>query len=233
MICRASSWAYGVQLLGGKCRDTVHSCAVLFMMPTFEETLAGADRFYARGFRSFVVKVGVDLKTDVDLVRAVRERLGDEVAIRVDANAGMGFDDALRLLRKIEPYGIDAAEQLLEIWDIDGMAELARRVDIPMITDECVATDRDLIAVIRKRAASIVQTKVAKNGGIWGTRRLWEIADAAGLRICPGNHPGTSICVRSVTHLAAAWPGSLLDGPYTVGTLNLAEDVVPCGPSWP
>lgn len=54
----------------------------------------------------------------------------------------MAFDDALRLLRKIKPYSIDAAEQLLGIWDIAGMAELARRVDIPMIADECVSTDR-------------------------------------------------------------------------------------------
>jgi len=214
------------QLLGGKCRDTVPSCAVLFMMPTLEETLAGAERSYARGFRSFVVKVGIDLKTDVENVRAIRKRLGDEVAIRVDANAGMAFDDALRLLRRLEPYDIDAAEQLLGIWDLDGMSELARRVDIPMITDECVATDRDLMAVIRKRAASIVQTKVGKNGGIWYTRKLWEIAAAAGMRIYPGNHPGTSIAALSVAHLAGAWPGPILDGPFTVGLVTIAEDVV-------
>lgn len=214
------------QLLGGKCRGAVASCAVLFMKPTLEEILAGAARFYERGFRSFVLKVGIDLKADVENVRALRNRFGDDVLIRVDANAGMAFDDALRLLRRIEPYGIDAAEQLLGIWDLDGMAELARRVDIPMITDECVATDRDLMLVIAKRAASIAQTKTAKNGGIWHTRRLWEIADAAGMRIYPGNHPGTSVCIHSVAHLAAAWPGPVLDGPFTVGAMTLAEDVV-------
>jgi muconate cycloisomerase len=106
------------------------------------------------------------------------------------------------------------------------MSELARRVDIPMITDECVATDRDLMAVIRKRAASIAQTKVAKNGGIWYTRRLWEIAAAAGMRIYPGNHPGTSIAALSVAHLAGAWPGPILDGPFTVGLVTITEDVV-------
>ena len=214
------------QLLGGKCRDTVPSCAVLFMMPTLEETLAGAERLHARGFRSFVVKVGNDLESDVEIVRAVRERLGAGAVIRVDANAGMSFDDALKLLRRIEPYQIHAAEQLLGIHDLDGMAELARRVDIPMITDECVATDRDLMEVIRRRAATIAQTKAAKNGGIWYTRRLWEIANAAGMGIYPGNHPGTSIAALSVAHLAAAWPGPLLDGPHTVGLLNIAEDVV-------
>lgn len=214
------------QLLGGKCHDAVPACAVLFMMPTLEETLAGAERYLARGYKSFVVKVGNDLATDIENVRAVRERLGREVAIRVDANAGMSFDDALRLLRKIERYDIDAAEQLLGIWDIDGMAELARRVDIPMITDECVATDRDLMTVIQKRAATIAQTKVAKNGGIWYTRRLWQIADAAGMRIYPGNHPSTSVATISVAHLAAAWPEEVLDGPFSVGLGVLADDIV-------
>jgi len=214
------------QLLGGKCRDAVPSCAVLFMMPTLEETLAGAERFKARGFKSFVVKVGNELASDIANVRAVRERLGPEVAIRVDANAGMRFDDALKLLRAIEGYGIDAAEQLLGIADIDGMAELARRVDVPMITDECVATDRDLMTVIAKRAATIAQTKIAKNGGIWNIRKLWHIAAAAGMRIYPGNHPATSVATMAMAQLAAAWPEEVLDGPFSVGLTTLADDIV-------
>jgi L-alanine-DL-glutamate epimerase-like enolase superfamily enzyme len=213
-------------LLGGKCRETVPSCAVLFMQPTLEATLAGAERFFERGFRSFAVKVGVDLKADVRNVRALRERFGDEAALRIDANAGMSFDDALVLLKQLEPYGIDAAEQLLPIWDLDGMAELARRFNTPLITDECVATDHDLIEVIRRRAATGIQTKTAKNGGIWYSRKLWHIADAAGMQIYPGNHPGTSIATLSVVHLAAAWPGALRDGPFTVGIGALSEDIV-------
>jgi len=214
-------------LLGGKCRDTVGGCAVLFIKPTLEETLEGAADFHRRGFRSFTVKVGLDLKADVANVRGIRERFGEDVIIRVDANAVMGFDDAMKLLKRIEPYDIDAAEQLLPLHDIDGMAELARRTDIPIMTDECVATDHDLLHVIEKRAATVVQTKVAKNGGLWYSRKLWHIADAAGMRIYPGNHPCTSIATASVTHLAAAWPGPLLDGPFSAGICGgLAEDVV-------
>lgn len=214
-------------LLGGKCRDTVGGCAVLFIKPTPEETLEGAADFHRRGFRSFTVKVGLDLKADIANVRGIRERFGEDVIIRVDANAGMGFDDALKLLKRIEPYDIDAAEQLLPLHDVDGMAELARRVDIPIMTDECVATDHDLLHVIEKRAATVVQTKVAKNGGLWYSRKLWHIADAADMRIYPGNHPCTSIATASVAHLAAAWPGPLLDGPFSAGICGgLTEDVV-------
>ena len=49
-------------------------------------------------------------------------------------------------------------------------------------------------------------------------RKLWTIAAAAGLRIYPGNHPSTSIATVSVVHLAAAWPGPLLEGAFAVGS---------------
>jgi len=213
-------------LLGGKCRDAVAACAVLFIKPTVAETLDGAKQFYDRGFRSFTVKVGVDLGQDIAIVGGLRERYGNDVIIRVDANGGMDFDGARLLLRKLESYDLDAAEQLLPAWDVAGLAELARRTATPLMIDESLSTDTDLIAVIRQRAGTVVHTKVAKNGGIWGGRKLWTIAHAAGMRIYPGNHPSTSIATMSVVHLAAAWPGPLLDGAFAVGIENLVADVV-------
>lgn len=214
------------KLIGGKCRDTVSACATLSMKTSLDETLDGASEAFLQGYRSFTIKIGLNPKDDVCNVGALRARFGDDIIIRVDANAGMGFDGALALLKKLEPFGVDAAEQLLPIWDIDGMAELARRVDVPLMADECVATDHDLIQIIKKQAATAVHTKVAKNGGLWGTRKLWFIAEAAGIRIYPGNHPSTSIATASVLHLAAAWPGALLDGPFPIGMSTLAGDVV-------
>lgn len=214
------------QLLGGRCRDTVGACAVLPIKDSLEETLEGAEAFHRRGFRSFTVKVGVDPRAEVRLVAAVRERYPDAI-IRVDANASMGFDGALALLKKLEPFELDAAEQMVPMWDLEGMAELARRVDIPIMADECVATVHDLLDVIARRAATVMQTKVAKNGGIWHMRSLWVLAHAAEMRIYPGNHPSTSVATAAVAHLAAAWPGPLLDGPFAVGVSGaFARDVV-------
>jgi L-alanine-DL-glutamate epimerase-like enolase superfamily enzyme len=213
-------------LLGGKAREAISACAILLMKKDVSETLDGAQKFYDRGFRSFTVKIGENADADFINVREMRKRFPD-VIIRVDANASMKFDAALSLLKKIEPFEIDAAEQMVPPWDIDGMAELARRVDIPMMADESVATEHDLVDIIKRRAATTIQTKTAKNGGIWGCHKLWTIADAAGIRIFPGNHPTTSIGSASVVHLAAAWQGDLLDGPFAMGISgNLARDIV-------
>ena len=213
-------------MLGGKCRDRIPMCALLSIKPRLEETMADAEQMFQTGYRTFVVKTDHDVAADVRGVKAVRERFGDEVAIRIDSNAGMTFDSALELLKKIEPYDIQAAEQLLQIWDLDGTAELARRVDIPLLADESISTDHDLLGVIRKRAATAFQTKVAKNGGLWSTRKLWQLGDAAGMRICPGNHPCTSVATASVAQLAASWPGPLLEGPFAFGITALTDDIV-------
>ena len=114
-------------LLGGKCRDTLEACAVLSMKPTVEETVAGARKYWDAGYRAFTVKVGVDPAADVANVRELRMALGEGAVLRVDANAGMDFDAALALLRKLDLYELDAAEQMLPLYDLRGMAELARR----------------------------------------------------------------------------------------------------------
>ena len=213
-------------MLGGKCRDRIPMCGLLSIKSKPEETMADAEKLFAAGYRTFVVKTDDNVDADVRAVKAVRERFGDDVVIRTDSNAGMTFDSALALLKKIEPYDIQAAEQLLQIWDLDGTAELARRTNIPLLADESISTDHDLLGVIRKRAAGAFQTKVAKNGGIWYTRKLWQLGDAAGMRICPGNHPCASVATASVAHLAAAWPGTLLEGPFAFGITALTDDIV-------
>lgn len=213
------------QLLGGKCRSSIAVCAVLSIKPTLAETMENAQAFFDRGFRCYTLKIGNDAKADVALATAIRERFGDSVRIRADANAGMNYDDALMLLKKLEPFDLDAVEQPIGKWDVDGLAELARKVNMPIMADECVLNEHDLLEVIKKRAATVFQTKVAKNGGIWGMRKLWTISHAAGMRIYPGNHPSTSVATASAAHLAAAWPYPLLEGPFAVGVSGaLADD---------
>jgi muconate cycloisomerase len=212
-------------LLGGKSRDLVPACGLLYLKSTLSEMLETAEKLFEQGFNNFTLKVGVNLQSDVANIIALRKKFPDAV-LRVDANASMNFDTALAFLRKIEPYDIDAAEQLLPIWDTDGLAELSRRTSISFMTDECVATDHDLIAVIRKQAATAVQTKIAKNGGLLRCLNLWRIADAAGMRIYPGNHPSTSIATLAAAHVAAAWPGTILDGAFACGIGAITEDIV-------
>jgi L-alanine-DL-glutamate epimerase-like enolase superfamily enzyme len=215
------------QILGGKTRDSVRLAAVLTMKGTIESLVESADEFFEQGFRHFVLKIGNDPMSDLKNVEALRNRFGHEVALRVDANAALDYDAALSLLTKLEPFDLETVEQPLAIWDIDGMAALAKAIRMPLMADECAATDHALIEIIRKRAATSAQTKVAKNGGIYHIRRLWHILAAAGMGINPGNHPATSVATASVAHMCGSWSTELMAGVFAVGVSGaLAEDIV-------
>lgn len=215
------------QLLGGKCRDKVRVAAVLSMRGTVDSMLESAAEFYEKGFRHLVLKIGVDTALDLANAEALRKKYGDGIELRVDANAGLDYDQALRLLRRLEPFDIETVEQPLAIWDIDGMAALARAVTMPLMADESVSTEQSLLDIIRKRAASSAQTKIAKNGGIHRIQRLWHLLATAGLGINPGNHPSASVATASVAHMCAAWPQPVMAGVFAVGVSGaLADDIV-------
>ena len=214
-------------LLGGKCRDKVRVAAVLAMKGTTASVIESAQGFVERGFRHLVLKIGNDPALDLRNAEALRREFGDKIVIRVDANACLDYDSALSLLVKLEPFDIETAEQPLAIWDVDGMAALARAVRMPIMADESVSTDHSLLEIIRKRAASSFQSKVAKNGGLHYMQRLWHLGAAAGLGINPGNHPSTSVATASVAHLCAAWPSPVMAGVFAVGVSGaLATDIV-------
>ena len=165
------------KLLGGECRDRVRIAGLLG---------AEAHRRRAPGLGAGLLRPWLSplraedrarLEQDLANVVALRSRFGDRIVLRVDANGALSYDAALALLRKLEPHDIDAAEQPIAIWDLDGLAALARATSIPIMADESVSTDHSLLEVIRRRAATVVQTKIAKNGGMYRVWRLWALAD--------------------------------------------------------
>lgn len=214
-------------LLGGRCRDRIQVAAVLPMKGSVPLLLDAAASFFAEGYRHFVVKAGLDIAADLANVEALRKAYGSTVEIRLDANAGLDFDRALRLLSRLAPYDIETVEQPLGIADLDGMAALARLTPVPLMADESLDTEQSALEIVRKRAASSAQTKSAKNGGIHRIQRIWHLLAAAGLGINPGNHPSTSLATAAVAHTSAAWPGPLMAGVFTLGVSGtLAADIV-------
>ncbi len=123
---------------------------------------AEAERWAADGFGTFKLKVGAG--EDVAQVRAVREALGDEAKIRLDANASWSLDEATEILSAVEPLGIELVEQPVET--IEEAAELSRRVSIPVAGDESVVTVEDAARAVAADAFSVTGVKISKVGGI-------------------------------------------------------------------
>lgn len=174
-----------------------------------------AEKRVADGFRVLKMKVGTSGSGsgDVDRVRAVRERVGPKVTIRLDANQGWDRRQAVRTIRAIEDAGLDVelVEQPVPAHDLDGLAWVTDRVDTPVLADEAVYGVRDLVELIRRRAADMVNVKLAKCGGLSAARAMLSLAEAYGVEALVGSMMESPIGVGAAASLAAAHGGRLVD----------------------
>jgi len=160
----------------------------------------------ADGFGVLKMKVGTDAATDVARVRAVREAVGPGVRIRLDANQGWSARDAVRVISGLEDAGLDVelVEQPVAAADLDGLAWVTARVRTPVMADESVYGVRDLVEVVRRRAADLVNVKLAKCGGLRVATTLLELARAQGMGSIVGSMMETHVGVGAAASLVAA-----------------------------
>jgi o-succinylbenzoate synthase len=194
-----------VQLLGGEAGTNRIATDVTLSAGEPDELGAAAAKRFAEGFTVLKLKVGTDATTDVARVRAVREA-APQAAIRVDANQGWTPDEAIRVIRALEDagLGVEFVEQPVERYDIDGLAEVTAAVETPVMADESVFSLRDLRAIIDRRAADLVNVKLAKCGGLGVARQLLEQARAAGMGTIVGSMMEGPIGVGAAAALVAA-----------------------------
>ncbi|MEK7836016.1 MAG: enolase C-terminal domain-like protein, partial [Pseudomonadota bacterium] len=158
--------------LGGAVKDTLLFNAWIGILPP-DEAAAETVAWQRRGFRSAKIKVGGNIEADRDRVKAVREAVGPDFKLRIDANAGYDADTSIRLARMVAPYGLQLFEQPVPEDDIAGMAHVRREAaGIPIMADESVLDHASLIRIIEARAADLVKVKVMKQGGFINTRRM-------------------------------------------------------------
>jgi L-alanine-DL-glutamate epimerase-like enolase superfamily enzyme len=221
---------YGIpvaQLLGGKSRDRLRVGLAVLVSGSFDRIRPIVEDAVERGYRHLRFKIGGDPNKDVATFAAIRERFAERVDLRADANGALRFDQALPLLARLQEYNLEFVEQPVSLHDLEGMATLARMVAIPVSADECLTSEGSLIEVIRRSAASMIQTKIGKNGGLFYCRRLWTIAQAAGVAPLAGNHPTTTVAATAMAHLCASWAGDIPVGEFSNGPTDvLADDIV-------
>lgn len=212
------------QFLGGAVVDEVRFNAWIGIVSP-EEAAAEASKWFDRGFRSAKIKVGGGIKADRERVRAVREAVGPDMALRADANAGYKVDEAIELGRLLEPFNMQLLEQPVADDDLAGMAKVRAAIGIPVMADESITDHASLIAVIRANCADIVKLKVMKQGGFLKCRRMLETASASGMKVVIGH--GFGLGVNTVAEIMLACTSeSVLEGLECVGPLKTSDDIV-------
>ena len=167
------------ELLGGMCRDEVRFGGYLFI----DDPEANAERaadFVARGFDELKLKVGRDLGQDHDTIAAIRDRVGSDVKIRIDANMMWSAPAAIKWIRALERYDIQYVEQPVPDFDVEGMAHVRRAVDVPIAADEACTDLRSVLALLRAEACDVFVVYPSEAGGLTRAHEIAAVADAAG-----------------------------------------------------
>lgn len=193
-----------VRLLGGSALTVPTDVTISAGEPSLLS--ATAKERLAEGFTVLKLKVGTDAAGDLERIRAVCEAAGLGATIRLDANQGWTAREAVRIIGQITALGlpVELVEQPVKRDDIDGLAYVTQRSDIPIMADESVFGIRDLTEVIRRRAADLVNVKLAKCGGLSAARTLLELAEAHDMGTCVGSMMETSVGIGAAASLVAA-----------------------------
>lgn len=190
------------QLLGGLFRDHIpiaHSLGLMEIEKAVDEALQAK----SEGVKTIKLKGGVDPKRDVELVRQMRRALGAEINICVDANQAYPTPRvAVQVTKAMEEYDLLYMEQPVE--GIDRMAEVAGRVDTPIMADESVWTPQDVLEIVQKKAADIISIYTTKPGGLFKAKKVAAVAEAAGLQCNVNGSVETGVGNAANLHLAAS-----------------------------
>ncbi len=203
-------------LLGGRARRRVPVTHSIGLLP-IDEAVAECVQVVKEGIRTIKLKVGVDPERDVALVRAVREAVGDQVELCVDANQGYRTPrEAIRTIRAMERYRLAYAEQPVE--GIARLAEVARALDTPVMADESAWNAHDVLEIAERRAADIISLYTTKPGGLYRALEVAAVARAAGLLCNVNGSVETGVGNLANVHLAAAAPAVTLSCVVPVST---------------
>lgn len=192
------------KVLGGAFRGSVPVAHMVGLMPA-EDAIEEGAAAVADGVSALQVKGGVDPIRDQALIRGLRERLGPDVLLRLDANQGYGdVASAVKILRAIEPAGLDFVEQ--PVAGVRQLAQVRRAVGIPIIVDESCWDAQDALECVELDAIDAISIYLAKAGGIAGARRVAAVAQAAGLRCDVNGSIESGVGNAANVHFALATP---------------------------
>ena len=205
----------------GAVRDSVDCGVSVGIFPTIPELLDEVAAYIDAGYRR--VKLKIEPGWDVEPLRAVRERFGDDVLLQVDANTAYSLADA-RHLARLDHFDLLLIEQPLPEDDVPGHAELAKHLRTPICLDESIVSARAAAQAISIGACSIVNIKAGRVGGYLEARRVHDVCAAHGVPVWCGGMLETGLG-RAANVALAALPGFTLPGDTSASDRYFHRDV--------
>ena len=192
------------QLLGGA--KTSFETDITISVNPVDEMVRDSMEAVEKGFSILKVKVGKEGVADVQRIAAIREAVGPNVTLRVDANQGWTAAQSVAIIKTMEDKGLDIqlVEQPVPALDLAGLKYVTGQVDTPILADEAVFSPTDAANIIALRAADYINIKLMKTGGIWNALKICDLAQQHGVECMVGCMLESQVSVAAAAHLCAA-----------------------------
>src|ERR1700733_1160302 len=163
-----------------------------------------------RGFKTVYIKIGFELENDLRLARALRETVGDDVAVRVDANEAWSVFEAVDALRRFEDVGVEFVEQPIDMHNIAGLADLRAKSRVRIGANQSAWLPHQVPEVIAQHAADAIVTDPHQLGGLVPFHNAATMCETAGLPICKHAFADLGVTTIATSHVLATLPSPQL-----------------------
>lgn len=166
-----------------------------------------AVKFMEQGARVLKIKLGKEAQKDVMRMKAIRKAIGEEIVLRIDANQGWNYEDALFALREMDRLDIQFCEQPMRTWYDDYLPLLRSQSPIRIMADESCYNHHDARRLIQSRSCDLVNIKLSKSGGINEALKIHQLVSDEGMPCMIGTMLESRLALSATLHLVYACPG--------------------------
>ncbi|MBN1402824.1 MAG: mandelate racemase/muconate lactonizing enzyme family protein [Anaerolineae bacterium] len=192
-----------------------------------EEAGAKAAEYVAQGFGTIYRKVGLDEASDLACLQAIREAIGPEIRLRVDANQSWSAGEALRIIGRMAAYDLEFVDQPVLMYNIDELARVRAASPVPIAAHEASWTMYEAVNVIKRGAADVIHVDPRFDAGMMGARITAGMAEAAGLPVVMHHFSTLGVALCAYLHVIAACPNFTYAN--QTGYFRLHDDVLAGG----
>ena len=160
--------------------------------------------FKQKGVNVIKVKLGKEPSVDIERIKQIRNAIGNQIKIRIDANQGWSKEDALMVLQNLAPFDIEFCEQPMHKYYDDYLPALCAASPIPIMADESVFTHHDARKLIANKACHLINIKFSKSGGIHEAIKIHDIAMEHNIACMMGGMLESRLALSAKMHFVMA-----------------------------
>lgn len=193
------------KFLGGK-NDKIITTDYTVSIGDPQKMAADAVKIKEEGYPAIKIKLGKNGELDVKRIKAIREAVGNEIPLRIDANQGWNVDEAIKTLQALGKYAIQHCEEPIPRWEFMHLPHVKKASPIPIMADECCGDEHDAERLIYINACDYFNIKLGKSGGIFKALKMVKLAEANNIHLQVGAMLESRLAMTAFAHFSLCSP---------------------------